>query len=292
VSEQTFHALQQEKIPEIFLKSFFKYPKDEKSGKSKSDEEQQVLVDEIARDVDNKPYIPGSTLRGVVRNYLWQVFSGYNPAIAFERDYESDKFRKMKQKERKAEVKTFSLLEQVFGTPFSESKVEFWDAPLLKEMKDELNVPEGFSNKGWDKQRCSYVVKSVAIDPLTGAAEPNKLYNFEVVPSGAKFEVVLTGQNLADIEIGCVLFGLSGFNSTLFPLTIGAMAGRGFGRMSFAVTEICCLTNNDVKQWAELVHAGKQAGYESLDDFKIGKDKAKEFIDVFKAKIQPPTTEE
>jgi CRISPR/Cas system CSM-associated protein Csm3 (group 7 of RAMP superfamily) len=154
-------------------------------------------------------------------------------------------------------------------------------------MKDTLIVPKGFSNKGWDEKLCSYIVKSVAIDPLTGAAEPNKLYNFEVVPSGAKFGVVLTGQNLEKHELGFVLFGLSGFDSTLFPLTIGAMAGRGFGRMSFEVTEICCLTNtkDDIKKWAELVQVGEKAGYDCLKDFKIEKDKAREFINAFKAKI-------
>lgn len=291
VSEKTLQALKQENIPDDFLKSFFR---EKKSGQSEGENEQGVLVDEIARDVDKKPYIPGSTLRGVVRNYLWQIFCGYNPAIAHQRDFEDKEFRTMEQKDRKAWVqKKSSLLEQVFGTPFSESKVEFWDAPLLKEMKTELTVSEGFSNKGWDTDRCGYVVKSVAIDPLTGAAEANKLYNFEVVPPGAKFEVVFTGQNLEEFEIGFVLFGLSGFNSKLFPLTIGAMAGRGFGRMTFDVTEICRLTANDAEKWSEVVTVGPQAGYDSLDAFKIGIDNAQVFIDAFKAQIQAsPTNEE
>lgn len=150
-------------------------------------------------------------------------------------------------------------------------------------MLNKVEAP-GLLNKGWDDERQSYVIRSVSIDPLTGAAEPNKLYAFDVVPPGAKFEVNITGQNLNVIELGFVLFGLYGFNSEIFPLTIGAMSGRGFGRMKFTVTEMYHLNRQKIKRWAEEALEHDHAGYGSLP--KLGEDEAKEALHKFKRAFQ------
>jgi CRISPR/Cas system CSM-associated protein Csm3 (group 7 of RAMP superfamily) len=246
-----------------------------KEQKEKAAEEREDhYIDEIARDGKGLPYIPGSTLRGVVRNYLLQIFREYpdqGKEIACDRsDKEIDKLQEelkkiTSQEERLNWLKQqLSLLEQVFGTTLSESKIEFWDNPLRP--GGEVHAPE-LAGKGWEtEQPQSYVVRSVAIDPITGAAEPNKLYAFDVVPKGAQFSVTITGQNLNAIELGFVLFGLDGFNSKIYPLTIGAMAGRGFGRMKFEVTEIACLNKDGLQGWIEKAISTDhvQAGYESL----------------------------
>lgn len=227
----------------------------EKESGNNSDEEKH-FIDKIARDSEGLPYIPGSALRGAIRNYLLQIFRSFNRKIADDKNYESDYFKNMDQDEQIEYIQNkASLLEQVFGTPFCETKVDFWDATL----KNRADVPE-LAVKGWDNDGQSYVVRSVTIDPITGAAEPHKLYSFDVVPSGLQFEVNVVGQNLNNIEMGFLLFGLNGFNSEIYPLTIGAMSGRGFGMMKFEANSIYYLPKGDLPNWSKLAldldHAG------------------------------------
>lgn len=222
-------------------------------------------VDEIQRDFRNLPFLPGSSLRGVVRHYLLQIFRGFNPKIAAEQDYESSRFRNMEQQQCIAYTETeASLLEQLFGTPCCESKVEFWDAPLAKR----VSAPPEFEQKGWNENWQSYTIRSVAIDPQTGAAEQNKLYAFDVVPEGAEFALNIVGQNLSDVELGFLFFGLYGFNSEIYPLTLGAMAGRGFGKIQFVLDAIYYLSESNISEWVKLATTNNHAGYRLFEHLK------------------------
>ena len=233
-----------------------------------SDDEKR-FIDNIARDHQGFPYLPGSSLRGVIRHYLLQIFSSIDPQIATEPNYEGQAFRDMDQDSQINYMrKDANLLERTFGTPFCETKVEFWDASLC----NRVSAPEHFKEKGWDDKRQSYVVRSVAIDPETGAAEPNKLYSFDVAPPGAKFEVNIVGQNLSDTELGFFFFFLNGFNSEIFPVTLGAMSGRGFGRFQFKLEKIYALNRSELPMWTKLASQTDNAGFHlfgSLQPAKI-----------------------
>jgi CRISPR/Cas system CSM-associated protein Csm3 (group 7 of RAMP superfamily) len=249
-------------------------------GSSKSEE--QHLVDEIACDFKGHPYIPGSSLRGVIRHYLFQVFRGIDGRIARPVDFEDKRFREMKQNDQINYMKNeASLLERVFGTPFCESKIETWDAYLINAVQ---SPAEHLKDKGWDNAKQSYVIRSVAIDPETGAAEPNKLYSFEVVPPGAKFKVDILGQNLSDEEIGFLLFGFHGFNSEIYPVTLGAMSGRGFGRLSFEVNSIYYLDAKDMSPWVKVASQLNHAGYDLFS--KMQPADAKKLVPKFKSAIE------
>jgi CRISPR type III-B/RAMP module RAMP protein Cmr6 len=83
----------------------------------------------IALDGNGLPYLPGSAIKGVVRNYILQLLQADYPRVAREHDYQSNESRDKKQEDQiKFMEKDASMLEQVFGTPFAEGKVEFWDA--------------------------------------------------------------------------------------------------------------------------------------------------------------------
>ena len=159
------------------------------------------------------------------------------------------------------------MLERLLGTPFAEGKAEFWDASTQ-------NTIDGsqFKFKGWNTERNTYEVKSVAIDPETGTALPRKLYTFEVAPSGLRYKVNIVGQNIDDEEVGMLMFGLEAFNSEIFPLTIGAMAGRGFGRMKFTLKQIYRLTRDDLSEWVRQAVSNNHAGYYALRDVTNQKD--------------------
>ncbi|NTW72717.1 MAG: hypothetical protein HGA49_10830, partial [Eubacteriaceae bacterium] len=162
-----------------------------------------------------------------------------------------------------------SLLEKVFGTPLWAGKVEFWDAPATGKIEG-----SHFKDKEWDDDRQCYLVRSVAIDPVTGAAEAHKLYTFEVTPAGLSYQVNIVGQCVDNTELGMLLFALNGFNSTIYPLTIGAMSGRGFGQMSFKLDKLYVLDDSPeaVKAWAVQANEGYHAGYYGLPEKRSDKE--------------------
>ncbi len=261
----------------------------DENNPAKKENESPPEISEIVRDFEEKPYLPGSALRGVVRHYLLQIFKPISLNIANDPNYETDKlplldsnleyklFKDLKQKEQIEYMKqNASLLEQLFGTPFTKSKIEFWDAPAC----NKISAPE-FENRGWDEERQSYVVHSVAIDPKTGAAEKHKLYSFDVAPAGLRYEVNIVGQNLSEIELGFLFFGLEGFNSKVFPLTIGAMAGRGFGRMELRVKDIYCLEARDLEGWIGNTKSNDSAGYNAIPDDCKSEKLIQDFKDEF-----------
>lgn len=201
-------------------------------------------ISTIITDHRCKPLIPGSSLRGVLRNWLLTVMEGIGTQWAVDRNYaellEEDQTEQIQQAQN-----DFSYLELLFGTPVNAGKVEVWDATCctgdLEAMNDRL--------LGWDSRRLTYVDTSVAIDPARGTAKNKLLYKADVVPPGVTFELNLVAQNLSDEELGLVLLALEGFNSQIYPIQVGARGGRGYGRMEFEMGAIYRLEKDGVKEW-------------------------------------------
>lgn len=228
---------------------------DERPMEFRSEEEMKKTIEKagkipsistIITDHRGKPLIPGSTLRGVLRNWMLMVLEGVGEQWAKERDYTGEKLLSLDQAEQIQCVKdTFSHLEILFGTPLNAGKVEVWDATCctgdLQAMNDTL--------LGWDDNRLTYVDTSVAIDPARGTAKDGLLYKADVVPPGVTFELNLVVQNLSDEELGLVLLALEGFNSQIYPIQVGARGGRGYGRLEFKMGTIYRLDRDGVKTW-------------------------------------------
>ena len=221
-------------------------------------------VGAIIRDHRDKPLIPGSTLRGVMRHWLLDVLYGLNPRLASTRDYNDSSLRDAPQKKQIENARLqFSYLEMMFGTPYNAGKLEVWDAVCRP---DEINAPANLPN--WDSQKLTYIDTSVAIDPATGTARDGFLYRIEVVPPGVEFEVNIVGQNLSDEEIGLSLFALEGFNSNIYPIQLGAHSGRGFGRVHFSITSIQSLDRAALGAWvaSSLGNLTSDGGANDLQD--------------------------
>ncbi|NTW63343.1 MAG: hypothetical protein HGA46_04480 [Chlorobiaceae bacterium] len=236
----------------------------------------------IARDCKNLPYLPGSAIRGVIRNYLLQILRSLPGNIARDEDYEKV-LADAKAGEKKQDViyqeqyEKASLLEKLFGTPLWAGKVEFWNASATGEIDGGC-----FKDKDWDQVRQCYLIRSVAIDPVTGAAEAHKLYTFEVAPAELSYKVNIVGQKLEDAELGMLLFALNGFNSGIYPLTIGAMSGRGFGQMTFTLDKLYVLENTQeaLEEWVKQANEHDHAGYHALKE--MSDTERNELIGTFK----------
>jgi CRISPR/Cas system CSM-associated protein Csm3 (group 7 of RAMP superfamily) len=244
-----------------------------------------VMVDDRAT-----AYIPGSTLKGNMRAWITQLFTDMNgQSLACANDpARSDEIRSLfdvngivdLRKAKENLRRELKMIEFLFGSAANEGKLEFWDCPMISTPQVEKEKLQAYS--GYDNQRGTMVMKSVAIDIKKGVAAKNKLYNFEVVPRGAGFNVTVSGQNLDDDELGMLLFALQGFNSFIFPLTLGAMGGIGFGRFRFDLSNIYCLDKSNYQGWVQSAIMDGHAGYSDIPDLKDKfAQKLKEFKQAF-----------
>ena len=238
-----------------------RFPQDEQNSDAETPQ-----YTTVATDADGRAYIPGSSLKGCVRNWLSQIFSDMadlSPLNTPQRAVELQKFAEEINHDKELIRKKLQMTEALFGTGLNAGKLEFWDAA----MQAPPPLPQGRSALaycGYDAGRGTLVLKSTAIDPKTGAAAKNKLYNYEVVPKGAVFEITVCGQNLEDDELGMLFFALDGFDSFIYPITLGAMGGIGYGRFHFQSEKICYLDQRNFQQWmTEAVKTG-HAGYRAL----------------------------
>lgn len=226
---------------------------DARDKRVRKNDEKASEVSLVIKDYRGKPMIPGSTLRGVMRHWLFNILSaGFGSQWAANRNYQDPGLANLSQEEQIAVIKRdFSWLELLFGTPFHEGKIEIWDALC---QTGHLNTSDTLL--GWDPTSLTYIDTSVAINPVTGTALEDFLYNAEVVPPGIKFEFDLVGQNLSEVEIGLILFALEGFNSDIYPIRLGARGGRGFGLMKYIPGNIFGLEAKNLKTWIKTTLSG------------------------------------
>lgn len=253
-------------------------------GLKKSDDSNElVLIDAVQTDFSGKPYIPGSTIKGNIRNWLLNVFRMLNKngddtksdTIAWNRDFEESDFKTEyeKQKDQIIFMKEHaSILERLFGTSFSNSKLDFWDAPCAtnsNSLQPDGHMPHEESAPFWSKNRLTYITQSVVIDPETGTAAEKKLYHFELVPKGVTFKMTICGQNIDNMELGLLLFALKAFKSEIWPVTMGAMTGRGYGRFDYNDIKIYMLNNENINSWFIKSIENDHAGFEGLTEYPV-----------------------
>ena len=108
-----------------------------------------------------------------------------------------------------------------------------------------------------------------------------------MIPKGVMFKVTLVGQNLTDLELGMLLFGLEAFNSEIFPVTLGAMSNRGFGHLQWNLQEIYLLDQSNMKDWLSDAISENSAGYASLKPLGTSKNELiKKFKEAFKHALE------
>ncbi len=157
------------------------------------------------------PYIPGNSLKGVLRSWL--------DASVPDED--------LKRK-----------IADIFGTrPQDEdacgSRIVFCDALAVRPK------PADMATFGklpwWEEKRLAAVETNVAIDRRTGTASDQKLFHTEYVPSGIDFAVVVDGESEEatwEQDAQIVLLALQQFRGKTSDLSMGANTANGWGRFS------------------------------------------------------------
>lgn len=193
------------------------------------------------RDPGGKPFIPGSSLRGVMRSHVerivrtleprarrgkgacnpvdektWCICSGrllsgtYDPS----RDYESIGIEDLRAAAKNDEKFARWVLEEscrvcrVFGSPWLASRVRIADlypnGAIITERRDGVAIHR-------DKETVA-----------------NK-YDFETVPAGARFHLIILAENLSPSERGLLWLGIQ--ELTCGHILLGGFKARGLGRV-------------------------------------------------------------
>jgi CRISPR/Cas system CSM-associated protein Csm3 (group 7 of RAMP superfamily) len=198
-----------------------------------------VQVKAVFTDHQGRACLPGSSLRGVLRERLatllgqtgclkdqqhatvLKLFGKPEPAGADERT----RARQSGHGGRLA-VHDAHVAVEPFSPPAN------WHAPPF-----------------WDTRRRTGVASGVALNRRTRTAAAQKLFHYEFVPPGVTFSLKFTADNLDEEDIAHLLRALEEFNpDAANPLTLGADTGNGWGRLRWTLGEVRQLTAAEVRQ--------------------------------------------
>ncbi len=192
----------------------------------------------VIKTPEGVPFIPGSSLKGVVRAYLERVlrtmdelnvqYQGQrlwacNPLADEERCISSKRKREFLEQAREDDVKFTELIWQnsctacrLFGSPWLASRVSFQDAMLVN--RDSL-------------LRLTEIRDGVGIDRDLGSAKRGVKYDFETVPAGAEFGITILVENAEEWEIGLLLLALEAMKKGELPVGGKTTRGPGWGEL-------------------------------------------------------------
>ncbi|MGQ9533086.1 MAG: type III CRISPR-associated RAMP protein Csx7 [Desulfotomaculales bacterium] len=181
--------------------------------------------------VEGRPYIPGSSLRGVLRAHIERMVRTLEPGVGGGQGacdplnepawcIPRETMRNLRGEARKRGAGADDWLAQqvwerscrvcrVFGSPWLASRVRIADL---------------FSSNG----ARPVVRDGVAIDREKEAVR-NK-FDFEVVPPGTRFGLEIVAENLAPEERGLLWLGLRELEAG--RIAVGGFRGRGLGRVA------------------------------------------------------------
>ena len=204
--------------------------------------EQQVEIGAVARDHAGRPYIPGSTLKGRLREILRQhVTKGMLDLL----------FGSKEQSEDNAKA----------------GSVEFWDSMY----KHGPSQPVAETVPYWHPEKLTGVASAVTISRKTRTAAHQKLMHREYVPASVSFAVEIKGQGLTEESIAVLLVGLEQLSVT----GLGADTGDGQGRLRWRLNQIRRLRQSDLTNWKS--QSEPSSGYSALKP--ISKDELRAIED-------------
>ena len=202
----------------------------------------------VVKDALGKPLIPGSSFKGAMRSRLEAFLRGIHPKLAKDpselvsREM-NERVKALKEQHDNNDQDLTAVLDnmtdevsKVFGTPWQASKFQVRDLTIK---------PETWFGQYQERD-------GVSINRDTETAEDGRLYDFQVVPAGVKFDFQAIFENAEDKqvfnpqtdkmesigywELGLVMAGLQQFKMQQIPL--GGGCSRGLGVVKLAIDRL------------------------------------------------------
>jgi len=197
----------------------------------------------VIKDQKGVPFVPGSSIKGVIRSEMEKVLRSLEGKAAQlwacdpfgdgrksqnkqcitseEKDDIIKNIEKIPENDREVELSrkiwdASCTVCRLFGSPWLASRLAFKDASLvnLQELAEITSVRDG-----------------VGIDRDRGAAKDGLKYDFEVVSPGAKFSIVILAENVESWEIGLLLSVLRPWQEGYLPIGGKSSRGPGWGKL-------------------------------------------------------------
>lgn len=205
----------------------------------------------VMRTAGGEPFIPGSSLRGVVRAYIERIVRSLEPQPGDGKgacdplDLQNPCTR-AKSNDKKPSVDEVCngscRVCRVFGNTRLASRVRFADLPCAGAWA--VEVRDG-----------------VAIDRETETVSGGKKYDFEVVPAGTTFAMRVTADNLDAEEKGLLWLGLRELRDG--HVQVGGGKGRGLGWVKLEDVAIREVDASDREALMDYILQGRMASLEA-----------------------------
>jgi len=190
----------------------------------------------VIKDPSGMPFIPGSSIKGVIRTQLERVIRSLNnepskfnacdpfgnPCVSKDdKDSFIRELKDVRDKEREEELskniwnKSCTVC-RLFGSPWLASRFGFRDARLVNS-SELVKITEIRDGVGIDRDR--------------GAAKDGLKYDFEVVSPNAKFRLSIIAENAELLEIGLLLAILRPWQEGYMPIGGKSTRGPGWGKL-------------------------------------------------------------
>jgi len=167
----------------------------------------------------NIPYIPGSSLKGVLRSVASALVNAWG--------------------EKSSDIESSYYIDRLFGSTEVAAHVQIFDC---------LPV-------GWQENAEKIELKKkmgVAINPITGAAQRGALFSMETVSPGTEFEFKLITENIPieenpdDISVKVLKFLIDELVNG--NITIGGKTTSGLGRITLVNLKVKGLKKESIEQ--------------------------------------------
>jgi CRISPR-associated protein Csm3 len=190
----------------------------------------------VIKDPRGMPFIPGSSIKGVIRTQLERVLRSLdskvtklgacdplsNPCVSnIDKENFVKNLRDIPDENREQDLsqkiwdKSCTVC-RLFGSPWLASRFAFRDARLA-------NAPEML--------QITEIRDGVGIDRDRGAAKEGLKYDFEVVSPDAQFDISIIAENAEQWEIGLLLAILRPWQEGYMPIGGKSTRGPGWGKL-------------------------------------------------------------
>jgi CRISPR-associated protein Csm3 len=234
----------------------------------------------VVRDRNQRPFIPGSSLRGAMRSLVERAMATLQPegsCILFDAGSHNlcptasktarDRLSALMDQERVDEARAILLGREptegrlcdtcrLFGSPFAASKLKVFDLPLC------VGSPDGSVRHG------------VGIDRDEGKAREKIKFEYEVLERGedqTEFELEIVGENLGRLsrngnppaDPDFALIGLAWRQASHY-LSVGGKSSSGLGRCKLELRQVLYFDNDTAHGLRRFLTATEDDGYASL----------------------------
>lgn len=202
------------------------------------------------RNALDQPFIPGSSLKGIMRSFLESLLSGRDDLLGDEKkrvcslssmciepqDAEYKRLARESVHSGKAEAELAAYIQantcvicRLFGSQVNGAKLMVRDAALISDTFE----------RNFEKR------SGVTIDRDLGTKKDKHFYTMEVVPSGTAFALEAVVENASNTEWECICIILRAME--LEMLAIGGMTSRGLGGFRLEKCEVSEMTPSNLR---------------------------------------------